>query len=243
MLWTPGNPPVTIPAKEDGIAGRVVDAGYQLRRRAVAEPLEAEIAERRAQGEPGPGVLGLILGDEPGATPDEVVEELLSLMMAAQEPMAAGLTWQTLTITGAGLRERVAEEGLDTDFGQRVVREGLRLHSSAAGSLRTLTQPLYGLPAGAATMVPIPLVQRDPRHFPDPDRFDPDRPEPEDGTYLPFGMGGRSCIAEPLARAMIATVVPVVLRRLNLRRVGPQPERMVLRATILVPQRSGLVTT
>jgi hypothetical protein len=32
-----------------------------------------------------------------------------------------------------------------------------------------------------------------------------------------------------------------VLRAARWRTLGPQPERMVLRATILVPQRAGLV--
>jgi hypothetical protein len=32
-----------------------------------------------------------------------------------------------------------------------------------------------------------------------------------------------------------------VLRALTLQPIGPQPEKMVLRGTILVPRRSGLV--
>jgi cytochrome P450 len=51
----------------------------------------------------------------------------------------------------------------------------------------------------------------------------------------------RRCLGEPLAFAELSAVLPVVLRAARWRVVGPQPERMVLRATILVPQRGGLI--
>src|SRR3954471_7387604 len=36
LLWTPGNPPTTIPARQDGLLGRAVDAEYRRRRARVA---------------------------------------------------------------------------------------------------------------------------------------------------------------------------------------------------------------
>lgn len=65
LLWTPGNPPITIPGPDDGLAGRAVDAAYQRRRAPVARLLEDEIAARRAPGaDPGPGVLGRLVAAE-----------------------------------------------------------------------------------------------------------------------------------------------------------------------------------
>ncbi len=46
-------------------------------------------------------------------------------------------------------------------------------------------------------MIPIPLVQRDPRTFPEPDRFRPERfleGEVAPNTWIPFGGGVRRCI-------------------------------------------------
>jgi cytochrome P450 len=49
------------------------------------------------------------------------------------------------------------------------------------------------------------VLQRDPRFFPDPLRFDPLRHTPEAKasrqrfTYFPFGMGPRQCIGEAFA--------------------------------------------
>jgi cytochrome P450 family 135 len=205
LLWTPGNPPVTIPAPEQGLMGRAIYAEF-LRRRARVVAL---------------------LGDDAG-DPDAA----LSTIMAAQEPMAAALTWVALALAHAGVPADDASIG-----------EALRLHPPAFGVLRQLTQPRtvggHALPAGAATMIPIALLQRDPRrHGPDADEFRADRPAPPPEAYLPFGGGARRCLGEPLARAELATILPLLPR---LRPLGSAPERAVLRGTILVPVRSGVV--
>ncbi|MDQ2631752.1 MAG: cytochrome P450, partial [Actinomycetota bacterium] len=129
-----------------------------------------------------------------------------------------------------------------------VVRETLRLRPPASGSLRRLLQPLpvegRELPAGATVLAPTSLVHRDPRGFRDPDHFEPERWLADitpSWPFFPFGGGARRCVGEPLAHAEIETVVPAVLRTLELSPVSPQPERMVQRATVLVPQRSLLV--
>jgi cytochrome P450 len=206
LLWTPGNPPITIPAPDQGLMGQAIDAEYRRRRARVVALLQDED-----------------LGD-----PDMV----LSTFMAAQEPMAAALTWVALTL---------AREGAAPD--DAAIREALRLHPPAFGILRQLTEPRvlggFALPAGAATAIPIALIQRDPRwHGPDAEAFRADRPEPPAHAYFPFGGGARRCIGEPLARAELGTILPLLPA---LKPVGPQPERAVLRGTILVPQRSGVV--
>jgi cytochrome P450 len=254
LLWTPGNPPITIPGPDDGLAGRAVDVVYQRRRAPVARLLEDEIAARRAPGaDPGPGVLGRLVAAEQELPAEGIVEELLALLMAAQEPMAAALTWILLCIAAAEptARERLTGDEKDDDAAAAIVLEALRLHPSAIGVLRRLTAAAqiggHTLPEGTVTMVPIPFVQRDARYHADPDVFRPERhrdvatPVP-DHALLPFGGGARRCLGEPLAWTQIGAVLPTVLAALTVTPVGPQPEKMVLRGTILVPRRSGLVT-
>lgn len=140
LLWTPGNPPITIPGPQDGLAGRAVDAAYRRRRAPVARLLEDEIAARRGAGDPGSGVLGRLVAAERELPAEGIVEELLALLMAAQEPMAAALTWILLRIAGepAVVRERLVGDGDGEDdaYAAAVVREALRLHPSAIGVLR-----------------------------------------------------------------------------------------------------------
>jgi cytochrome P450 len=250
LLWTPGNPPLTVPGPGDGLMGRLVDAEYRRRRARVAALITAELARRRAAGIAGGGVLGRLVAAEPGATPGALVEELLALLMAAQEPMAAALTWLLLRVVAdPDVHERLRAEGLDGSYGRAVVLETLRLHPPAIASLRQAVEPLDAggavVAPGAVAMVALPLIQRDARYVDDPDAFRPERhlgdDEPPPEALLPFGRGARRCLGEALAWTQLRAVLPAVLHAARWRTVGPQPERMVLRATILVPQRGGLV--
>jgi cytochrome P450 len=178
-----------------------------------------------------------------------IADELIPLAMAAQEPDALALTWVLDRLARApGLALRFGAPAPGDDVRDAVLRETLRLRPPAVGVLRRLTGSRtvagHALPAGVVVMLPIPLLHRDPRAFPEPGRFRPERwasGAPPEGAYLPFGGGARRCLGEHLARACVDTVVPAVLRAVSLRPIGREPERMVLRATTLVPQRGGLV--
>jgi cytochrome P450 len=63
----------------------------------------------------------------------------------------------------------------------------------------------YLVPTGSAVMMSTYTMHHDPRYFPDPFRFDPDRWTPEarasrpQFSYFPFGGGPRRCIGEGFA--------------------------------------------
>jgi cytochrome P450 len=225
MLWSPGNPPLAVPGEGDGLLGAAGAALFARRRAPLARLLAEEIDDRRGRGEAGSDVLGCLLGAEPAQPTDAMVDELLALLMAAQEPAAAGLSW---------LLERIAREPQLSDAfaaggeaSNAVVDETLRLRPAAIAALRRLRARAgvagNDLPAGVTVMLPIVLLQR------------------ESGLFLPFGGGGRGCLGEPLFRTYVDAIVPVVLRSVRLVPAWPVPERMVLRGTILVPQRGALM--
>lgn len=245
LLWTPGNPPVSIPGPDDGLAGRALDKEFARRREQVAVPLRAELAERR-RAAARDDLLGLLVAAEPEQSDDALIDELLAVAMAGQEPAASALTWVALTLAHVPeVADRIAGHPADRILGH-AVDEALRLHPPALAMLRTLTAPVdiggHHLPAGTRTMVPIGLLHRDARAVSDPDRFRPDRWAGPDAPRLwAFGAGARQCIAQPLARAELAVAIPVLLQRRRLRPAWPRMERAVLRGTIQVPHRSGLV--
>jgi len=248
MLRTPGNPPVTLPGKGDGLVGEVGQALFEQRQAPVAAALSRAVERRRAEGSAEIDVLGCVVGDEADLTTEQIVDELLSLLMAAQEPPSIALTWLLDRLSREP--ELAAEFIADphSPLSDAAVRETLRLRPPASGALRKLLEPMRvedrELPAGAGVLLPTSIVHRDPRGFRDPDRFAPERWLADitpSWPFFPFGGGARRCVGEPLAHAEIETVVPTVLRLLQLSPVSEEPEPMVQRATVLVPQRSLLV--
>ncbi|KAF2903347.1 hypothetical protein ILUMI_02843 [Ignelater luminosus] len=65
-------------------------------------------------------------------------------------------------------------------------------------------KPLY-LPKGSVCIIPAYSIQRDPKYFPDPDKFDPERFNDENKgginpfTFHSFGAGPRNCIGSRFA--------------------------------------------
>jgi cytochrome P450 len=163
MLWTPGNPPLSIPGRGNGVLGAVGTAVFARRRAPLTRLLAEEIDARRRHPRGGDDV-ARVLQDEPRLSTAAVVEELLALLMAAQEPAAAALTWLLERLARhPRLADRVASGTRDDPTRHAIVRESLRLRPAAIAALRRLTEPRtvagHRLPAGVVLMVPIPLVQ------------------------------------------------------------------------------------
>jgi cytochrome P450 family 135 len=249
MLWTPGNPPLPPPGRHAGLLGAVGTKLFDRRKQPVARILAAEIDNRRMGGAgpsaDGVDVVGAVLRASPDKSTAAMVDELLPLLMAGQEPAAAGLTWILDRLArDPELAQHFVSSPPDDALRTATVREALRLRPAVHTLARRLTGPraIGGreLPAGSVVAVPIVLVHRDPGAFPDPDVFRPERFLVEDLDklpYLPFGGGPRRCLGRWLARAEIGSVIPAILRRLQLTPLSKEPERMVVRGTVLVPRR------
>ena len=56
------------------------------------------------------------------------------------------------------------------------------------------------LEKGTSILIPVVGIHRDPRYYPNPEKFDPERFSDDNkakivpGTYIPFGLGPRNCI-------------------------------------------------
>jgi cytochrome P450 len=119
-----------------------------------------------------------------------------------------------------------------------VLAESMRLCPPAWGIGRRALEdhPVgdYVIPAGALVSVSPYVTHRDPRWYPDPERFEPERFAPESRaarpkfSYFPFGGGARTCIGESFAWMEGVLIVATIARRWRLRhapghRVAMQP--------------------
>ena len=107
-----------------------------------------------------------------------------------------------------------------------VLDEALRLWPTAPGYLRvarkdTVLGGRYRIKKGQWVLVVLPLVQRDPRVWPDPETFDPDRFAPGQmksraHAYKPFGTGQRACIGRQFALHEAVLTLALILHRYDL---------------------------
>jgi cytochrome P450 len=102
----------------------------------------------------------------------------------------------------------------------------------------------YTLPAQSVVLMSTYVVHRDPRWFPDPLRFDPERWRPEEVeqrpkfSYFPFGGGARVCIGERFAWMEGVLLLATLAQRWCLRLAPGQ--RVEHRAMITLRAKYGM---
>lgn len=75
---------------------------------------------------------------------------------------------------------------------------------------------------GKTIWIPMLALHHDPKYFPEPERFDPERFSEDNrskivpGTYLPFGAGPRSCIGPRLALLEVKMALYHLVKDFNL---------------------------
>src|SRR3954452_14749840 len=134
MLWTPGNPPLGLPGAGDGLVGLVARRAFDRRHVPLTRLLAAEVDRRRAHGPAaGSDILGGLLRTYPQRTGEEVADELLIVLAAAQEPPAVALA---RVLDRLGREPELAERFAAGDERAAIVNETLRLHPPAIAGLR-----------------------------------------------------------------------------------------------------------
>lgn len=186
------------------------------------------IAERRASGQDAGDLLSMLLlaVDEEGAggmTDEQVRDESLTLFLAGHETTANALTWTWYLLSqhpdveskfhaeidALGGSPLTPDDYTRLSYTEMILAESMRLFPPAWGIGRMATKPVtlgsYSLSPGDIVIMSPYVVHRDPRYYPQPDRFDPERWTPERKAerpkfaFFPFGGGARVCIGEHFA--------------------------------------------
>ncbi len=180
----------------------------------------------------------------------ELVDEVMTLIIAGHETAASTLNsvWYLLS-QHPDVEARLHRE-LDAlpepiaatlqlseslTYTRRIIDEALRLYPPVWVISRRSIGPDrlagYPIPAGTELLLSPYLLHRHPGIWAEPERFDPDRPEPQaagGGPFfarIPFGAGARRCIGEQMAHYEISMHICRVGRLFRLTRPpGPPPE-------------------
>lgn len=110
--------------------------------------------------------------------------------------------------------------------------ETLRKWPAAIGTDRVCSKPFtidpvnpgenpVDLKPGDVVFVPIVGIHRDPKYYPNPDTFDPERFSSDNKgnikpyTYMPFGLGPRNCIGSRFAILETKTIIFSMLSKFD----------------------------
>lgn len=228
------------------------DLQFAVRFRALSEPIRAIIDARRSQQRFPPDLLThcLLAREKSGGEPmsdKQLIDELLTLIVAGHETTAAALNWvwYLLAMHPDSFRQaRIECRGVDPGrvpdwdtlerlpFIAQVIKEALRLYPPGWLYTRRALQADrmggYDLPAGTDVFICSWLLHRHPAYWEQPDEFRPERFSPANEAqrhryvYLPFSAGPRHCIGESFAMAEMMIHLAVLARHLVPEPVGQQ---------------------
>ncbi|XP_077510476.1 cytochrome P450 4V2-like isoform X2 [Amblyomma americanum] len=181
---------------------------------------------------------------DPSFTEEGIREEVDTFMFEGHDTTAMGISF-TLYLLGLykDVQDKVYEE-LEAIFGgdveraatiedlkemrylECVIKESHRLYPPVPIVARNVDEDSeilgHCIPRGATLLAVVYTLHRDPRFFPEPEEFRPERFLPENCAgrhayaYVPFSAGPRNCIGQRFALQEEKVVISTVLRHFRL---------------------------
>lgn len=193
-------------------------------------------------------------------------DNVTTIFLAGHETVANALTWTFYLLSHNPEEEKMLHEEVDSvldnydhavptvkdipklEYTERVFAESMRLYPPAWAIGRQAINDCkiggYVIPAGSSILMSQYLMHHDPRYFPEPERFDPERWNPSEKakrprfSYFPFGGGPRSCIGEPFAWMEGILVIATIARRWKMRIIPGHP--VILQPLVTLRPKYGM---
>ena len=255
-----GDRPISmVPPDPEGLAARLLErvgpfAKFVRLQEQTDELLFELIDERRREDGDRDDVLAMLLEarheDGSPMSPQELRDELMTLLVAGHETTASTLAWAFDRLAGAppALARLVEEvdDGSGDGYLTATIQETLRHRPVLPNAApRLVKRPVeiggWSYPRGVCLVPNTYLLHHDPEIYPDPYAFRPERfldQPPGTYTWIPFGGGRRRCLGASFAMLEMKHVIPAVLRSHEVRPGGDRPE-LARRRNITIRPRQG----
>uniref|UniRef100_A0A672YLD3 Cytochrome P450 4V2 n=1 Tax=Sphaeramia orbicularis TaxID=375764 RepID=A0A672YLD3_9TELE len=208
--------------------------------------------------------------DEDGNTMShqDIQEEVDTFMFEGHDTTASSMTWALHLLGSHPEAHRKVQQELEEVFGaserpittddlkklkylECVIKEALRLYPSVPFFARSLCEDChfrgFKVPKGANAIIITYALHRDPRYFPEPEEFRPERFLPENSVgrppyaYIPFSAGLRNCIGQRFAQMEEKVVLASILRNFNIEACQKREELRPVGELILRPEKGILI--
>ncbi|WP_308284795.1 cytochrome P450 family protein [Streptomyces longispororuber] len=216
----------------------VIEADRVEQREQAARALVGFILDLidRRRADPGSDLLSALITvheeDQDRLSNDELASVVLILLIAGFETSVSLIAMATyLLLTHP---EELAKVRRDPAVLPNAVDEALRFLGPAEittrGSLEDVEIGGVHIPAHSTVLIAGAAANRDPRKFPDPERFDVTR---DTTGHLSFGHGIHFCVGGPLARMEGEIALRALLRRFPDLSLAIEPEQVSWRRSFL----------
>ncbi|XP_054270349.1 cytochrome P450 4C1-like [Macrosteles quadrilineatus] len=152
------------------------------------------------------------------------------------------------TVLGDSDRDPTYQELLALKYTEQVIKETLRLYPAVPYIGRYLYEDFtlpsgHLLPAGTSLSLVLFKLHRDPKVFPEPEKFNPDNFSPEKMVnrfafaHTPFSAGPRNCIGQKFAMLEMKALLSRLLRTYKVKAMTPEP---LLASQLILRSENGI---
>lgn len=229
------------------------------------------IRERRSAGSERVDVLSILLsavdecrGDDK-ISEQQAIDEATIMFVAGQDDITAALSWcwcklaqhpdfesrfRTEIETVLGGRSPAYADVARLPFTEMIIKETLRMYPPTWTLVprcaeEEITLGGYRIPRGTWVFISPYATHHDPRFFPEPNRFDPDRFSAErqqsmpQFAYIPFGGGPRICIGNHFTFTLLTMTLVAIAQRFRMT-LREDPTKIVPDPSLALRPRNGV---
>ncbi|XP_063068907.1 thromboxane-A synthase-like [Engraulis encrasicolus] len=199
-------------------------------------------------------------------TEDEIVGQVFFFLLAGYETSSSTLAFTCYLLALHPEWQHRLQEEVDDFFTRHdspdycnvqglkymdmVVSEALRMYPPALRFSRTVEEDcvINGqfLPKGATLEIPAAYLHYDPEHWPEPEKFIPERFTAEAKAdrhpfvYLPFGAGPRSCVGMRLAQLEMKMALVLIMQRYTVQACSETKVPLELKSHTTLGPKDGI---